>query len=109
MTSSPLSSVAEETFRQTAFSVPQVFSRWGVSARHVYDLCAHSELGHLRIGNLLDTLENWKHLRPGDGTPRLERPNYRIVKRGTRFLQVRWWEKGHLAARFNGADRAPRG
>jgi hypothetical protein len=32
-------------FHQTAFSVPQVAARWGVSSRHIYDLCARSELG----------------------------------------------------------------
>lgn len=43
----------QPTFQQTAFSVPQVAARWGVSSRHIYDLCARSELGHLRIGNLI--------------------------------------------------------
>src|SRR5450631_4286027 len=43
----------EPQFKQTAFSVAQVAVRWGVSSRHVYDLCARSELGHLRIGGLI--------------------------------------------------------
>jgi excisionase family DNA binding protein len=38
---------------QTAFSVPQVAARWGVSSRQVYDLCSRGELGHLRIGGLI--------------------------------------------------------
>jgi excisionase family DNA binding protein len=43
----------EADFQQTAFSVAQVAVRWGVSSRHVYDLCAGGELGHLRIGGLI--------------------------------------------------------
>ena len=42
-----------QPFLQTAFSVPQVAVRWDVSSRHVYDLCARGELGHLRIGSLI--------------------------------------------------------
>jgi excisionase family DNA binding protein len=42
-----------DEFNQTAFSVPQVAARWGCSARHVYDLVARGELGHLRIGALI--------------------------------------------------------
>jgi excisionase family DNA binding protein len=41
------------SFLQTAFSVPQVAARWGVSSRHIYDLCARGNLGHLRIGGLI--------------------------------------------------------
>lgn len=40
-------------FRQTAFSARQVAARWGVSSRHIYDLCARCKLGHLRIGGLI--------------------------------------------------------
>jgi len=43
----------EGPFQQLAFSVAQVAIRWGVSNRHVYDLCARGELGHLRIGGLI--------------------------------------------------------
>jgi excisionase family DNA binding protein len=43
----------ESSFKQTAFSVAQVAVRWGVSCRHIYDLCARGELGHLRIGGLI--------------------------------------------------------
>jgi excisionase family DNA binding protein len=43
----------ETSFKQTAFSVAQVAVRWGVSSRHVYDLCARGDLGHLRIGGLI--------------------------------------------------------
>ena len=43
----------EASFQQTAFSVAQVAVRWGVSSRHVYDLCARGDLGHLRIGGLI--------------------------------------------------------
>ena len=38
---------------QLAFSVAQIAARWGVSNRHVYDLCNRGELGHLRIGGLI--------------------------------------------------------
>jgi hypothetical protein len=30
-----------------AYSVPRLAAAWGVSARHVYDLCASGALGHL--------------------------------------------------------------
>ena len=36
--------MADPSFNQTAFSVAQVAIRWGVSSRHVYDLCARGEL-----------------------------------------------------------------
>ena len=36
-----------------AYSVARLAAAWGVSTRHVYDLCARGELGHLRIGNLI--------------------------------------------------------
>ena len=38
---------------QRALSVNQAAARWGVSARHIYDLCATGKLGHLRIGSLI--------------------------------------------------------
>jgi excisionase family DNA binding protein len=36
-----------------AYSVQRLAVAWGCSARHVYELCARGELGHLRIGNLI--------------------------------------------------------
>src|ERR1700677_4783495 len=48
-----LFSPQDEPFKQAAFSVPQAAARCGVSNRHVYDLCARGELGHLRIGSLI--------------------------------------------------------
>ena len=36
-----------------AYSVQQLANAWGVSGRHIYDLCARGELGHLRIGSLI--------------------------------------------------------
>lgn len=36
-----------------AYSVAQLARAWGVSQRHVYDLCRRGELGHLRIGALI--------------------------------------------------------
>ena len=36
-----------------AYSVPQLATAWGVSTRHVYDLCASGQLGHLRVGTLI--------------------------------------------------------
>jgi excisionase family DNA binding protein len=36
-----------------AYSVAQLANAWGVSQRHVYDLCATGKLGHLRIGTLI--------------------------------------------------------
>lgn len=36
-----------------AWSAPQLANAWGVSARHVYDLCASGALGHLRFGRLV--------------------------------------------------------
>jgi len=42
-----------DRFLQTAFSVAQVPALWGVSIRHIYDLCARGEMGHMRIGGLI--------------------------------------------------------
>jgi excisionase family DNA binding protein len=36
-----------------AYSAQRLAATWGVSARHIYDLCASGELGHLRIGSLI--------------------------------------------------------
>ena len=36
-----------------AFTVPQVADRWVCSVRHVYDLIASGQLGHIRVGNLI--------------------------------------------------------
>ena len=36
-----------------AYTVPQLAKTWAVSERHVYNLVASGELGHLRIGNLI--------------------------------------------------------
>src|SRR5208282_1500071 len=50
---SALRSTAMSDAAPFAYSVPQNAAAWGVSARHVYDLCARGELGHLRIGALI--------------------------------------------------------
>jgi len=36
-----------------AYSALQLAVAWGVSTRHVYDLCASGALGHLRFGRLV--------------------------------------------------------
>ena len=36
-----------------AYTVTQLARTWAVSQRHVYNLVASGELGHLRIGNLI--------------------------------------------------------
>jgi excisionase family DNA binding protein len=78
-------------FGQTALSVAQVAVRWDVSARHIYDLCARGELGHLRIGGLirvrLADLEAYEASRWA--RTKLDTPNHCLVKRGSRFY-VRW-------------------
>ena len=61
------------TFHQTAFSVAQVADRWGVSTRHIYDLCAKGDLGHLRLGKSLIriTVERWGPIAKGGFPARL--------------------------------------
>jgi excisionase family DNA binding protein len=85
----------EPYFKQTAFSVAQVAIRWGVSSRHVYDLCARGSLGHLRIGALIRIRQADREAYEARQwhAPKLDAPNYRLVRRGDRFY-VRWWQDG---------------
>lgn len=69
-----------------AYSVPQLAREWGVSARHVYDLCASRALGHLRIGGLIrirqadrDAYEARQWLAPGSTPQTIDSPVAEVV------------------------------
>ena len=100
--------MADPSFNQTAFSVAQVAIRWGVSSRHVYDLCARGELGHLRIGGLirvrLEDLQAYEARRWH--APSSNGQTTASSSAGLELLRPLVGRR-RMEARFNGASRAP--